>query len=154
MAESVLIVDDEIELLEIMAERLRLRGMKVSTTTSAIDALKMVESESYDAVVLDLMMPEMDGIKAFKALKQINPKFNIKTDLIVGFPSETDSDFQASLEMLRESRIDHVLLIKYTDRAGTAAAQMADHVEERLIRRRVRKAFLFLWKHGISSAYI
>ena len=77
MAESVLIVDDEIDLLEIMAERLRTRGMNVSTTTSAIDALKMVESESYDAVVLDLMMPEMDGIKAFKALKKINPAIRI-----------------------------------------------------------------------------
>ena len=77
MAESVLIVDDEIDLLEIMAERLRTRGMNVSTTTSAIDALKMVENESYDAVVLDLMMPEMDGIKAFKALKKINPAIRI-----------------------------------------------------------------------------
>lgn len=77
MAESVLIVDDEIDLLEIMAERLRTRGMNVSTTPSAIDALKMVENESYDAVVLDLMMPEMDGIKAFKAIKQINPDMRI-----------------------------------------------------------------------------
>lgn len=77
MVESVLIVDDEKDLLEIMAERLRTRGMNVSTTTSALNALKMVENESYDAVILDLMMPEMDGIKAFKALKRINPAMRI-----------------------------------------------------------------------------
>ena len=83
MAESVLIVDDEKDLLEIMAERLRTRGLNVSTTTSAFDALKMAETESYDAVVLDLMMPEMDGFKTLKALKRINPAMRII--LLTGF---------------------------------------------------------------------
>lgn len=83
MAESVLIVDDEKDLLEIMAERLRNRGMNVSTTTSALNALKMAEAESYDAVVLDLMMPEMDGFKALKALKRINSTMRII--LLTGF---------------------------------------------------------------------
>ena len=83
MAESVLIVDDEKDLLEIMAERLRTRGMNVSTTTSALDALKMAQTESYDVVVLDLMMPEMDGFKALKALKRINPAMRII--LLTGF---------------------------------------------------------------------
>ena len=83
MTESVLIVDDEKDLLEIMAERLRARGMNVATTTSAINALKMAQTESYDAVVLDLMMPEMDGFKAFKALKRINPALHII--LLTGF---------------------------------------------------------------------
>ena len=57
MPAKVLIVDDEKDFLDVMAERIEARGMEVSTTTSAADALKMVQEESYDAVIMDLMMP-------------------------------------------------------------------------------------------------
>jgi DNA-binding NtrC family response regulator len=73
MPAKVLIVDDEKDFLDIMAERLGARGMEVSTTTSAENALKMVLKESFDAVVMDLMMPEMDGFKALKLFKETRP---------------------------------------------------------------------------------
>jgi len=77
MSAKVLLVDDEIDFLDIMAERMSARGMDVSTAGSAEDALKMVIAESYDAVIMDLMMPEMDGFKALKLFKQSRPELSI-----------------------------------------------------------------------------
>jgi len=77
MSAKVLIVDDEKDFLDIMADRMRARGMDVSTATSAEDALEMVLTESYDAVIMDLMMPEMDGFKALKLFKESRPEVSI-----------------------------------------------------------------------------
>ncbi|MGD9321747.1 MAG: response regulator, partial [Desulfobacteraceae bacterium] len=66
-------MDDEPDLLEAMAERMRMLGIDVSTTTSAWDALEKVETHSYDAIVLDLIMPEMDGFEALRAFKMKKP---------------------------------------------------------------------------------
>ena len=77
MFAKVLLVDDEKDFLDIMAERMAARGMDVSTTTSAENALKMVVKESYDAVIMDLMMPQMDGFKALKLFKETRPDLPI-----------------------------------------------------------------------------
>jgi DNA-binding NtrC family response regulator len=77
MPAKVLIVDDEKDFLDIMAERMQARGMDVSTATSAADALEMVRTESYDAVIMDMIMPEMDGLKALKLFKESRPEVSI-----------------------------------------------------------------------------
>ena len=73
MKARLLIVDDELDFLDIMAERMSARGMDVATSTSAEKALKMVRKEDYDAVIMDLMMPDMDGFKALKLFKETIP---------------------------------------------------------------------------------
>lgn len=73
MAEKILLVDDEKEFVETLAERMRARGLEVSTATSAKEALAKSEQESFDAIVLDLQMPEMDGLEALKRFKSKNP---------------------------------------------------------------------------------
>ena len=77
MSEKVLIVDDEEDFLEVMAERMKSRGMEVSTSTSAEEALVLIEKESFDAVILDFMMPGMDGIETSKAIKAAKPELQI-----------------------------------------------------------------------------
>jgi len=77
MEEKILLVDDEKDFIEALGERMKNRGMNVSTTTSAKDALKKVEEEPYDAIILDLQMPEMDGIEALKAIKKKNPDMQV-----------------------------------------------------------------------------
>jgi DNA-binding response OmpR family regulator len=77
MSQKVLIVDDEKDFLDIIAERIRARGMDVSTATSAEDALNMVEEESYDVVIMDFMMPALDGFKAIKLMKAKRPEVQI-----------------------------------------------------------------------------
>lgn len=62
---------------------MRILGMEVSTTTSPWDALKKVEEESYDAIVIDPMMPEMDGLHALKAIKEKNP--GLQVILLTGY---------------------------------------------------------------------
>ena len=77
MEERVLLVDDEEKFLEMMAERMRARGMQVTTATSAAEAVRTAEKESFDAIVLDLKMPDMDGIEVLKLLKQKRPDSQI-----------------------------------------------------------------------------
>ena len=52
MSERVLLIDDEEDFLETLAERMRNRGMEVSTCNSSIDALTKVEEGSFDAIVM------------------------------------------------------------------------------------------------------
>ena len=77
MSEKVLLVDDEEDFVNALAERMRTRGMDVSTTTSPKEALKMVEQGSFDAVVLDLLMPEMNGLETLNIMKQKNPDLQV-----------------------------------------------------------------------------
>jgi DNA-binding NtrC family response regulator len=77
MSAKVLLVDDEKDFLDIMVERMEARGMDVSTASSAEDALKMVQTESYDAVIIDFLMPEMDGFSALKMFKELRPDLSV-----------------------------------------------------------------------------
>jgi DNA-binding NtrC family response regulator len=88
MSAKVLLVDDEKDFLDIMVERMAARGLDVATAGSAQDALKMVIAESYDAVIMDLMMPEMDGFKALKLFKESRPDLSIIL-LTANVPEET-----------------------------------------------------------------
>jgi DNA-binding NtrC family response regulator len=77
MSIKVLLVDDEKEFVELLGERMSSRGMEVSSTTSAADALKISEAQAFDAIVLDLMMPEMDGLEVLKNLKATRPELQV-----------------------------------------------------------------------------
>ncbi|MCX5882870.1 MAG: response regulator [Deltaproteobacteria bacterium] len=77
MTEKVLLVDDETDFLSIMSERMKARGMDVSTATSAKEAIQLAESESFDAIILDLQMPGMDGLEALKVLKAKKPEIQV-----------------------------------------------------------------------------
>ena len=77
MSEKVLIVDDEKDFLDIISERISARGMDVSTAASAEDAFNMVEKRSYDVVIMDFMMPALDGFKALKQMKARQPEVQI-----------------------------------------------------------------------------
>jgi DNA-binding NtrC family response regulator len=85
MAEKVLIVDDDKAFLAILSERMQNRGMEVSTAESAAEALQMLEKESFDAVLLDLMMPEMGGIEALQVMRKKQPE--IQVIFVTGHPS-------------------------------------------------------------------
>ena len=69
----VLLVDDEEELVDFLAKRLTRKGFAVEPVTSGKAALAAVDNASFDVVVLDLKMPEMDGLQVLKAIKQRAP---------------------------------------------------------------------------------
>ena len=77
MTEKVLLVDDEEDFLEIMSERMEARGMAVTTCTSAEKAVEIIKTDTFDAIILDFMMPGMDGFQALKEIKSKQPESQI-----------------------------------------------------------------------------
>ena len=77
MSEKVLLIDDEEEFLSALSERMEIRGMDVKTASSADMAVAALDNNEYDAIVLDLQMPEMDGIEMLKAIKVRHPDMQV-----------------------------------------------------------------------------
>jgi DNA-binding NtrC family response regulator len=70
---KVLLVDDEIEYLNTLIRRMQKRALDVTGVRSAEEALKWLEKNPVDVVVLDVRMPGMDGIEALRGIKRLYP---------------------------------------------------------------------------------
>lgn len=77
MDEKVLLVDDDAIFLKLMKRRLMKRGIEAATCTSAEDSLKRIEQDRFDAVILDLRMPGMDGLEALRQMKARRPELQV-----------------------------------------------------------------------------
>ena len=75
--EAVLLVVDEIEFVRTLAERMQARGLDVEYVTGGIEALSRAKQKVFDAVVLDLAMPGMDGIETLKYLLEDQPDLQV-----------------------------------------------------------------------------
>lgn len=75
--EKVLLVDDDAEFADVLSERLGTRGLKVDMVNDGPSALNKAKETSYDAIVLDLAMPGMDGIETMKELLKKQPDLQI-----------------------------------------------------------------------------
>ena len=65
-------------------------------------------------------------------IKAVRPDFNLTTDIIVGFPGETEQTFNESCDFAREIGFSHIHTFKYSARTGTKAATMPDQVPEKV----------------------
>jgi DNA-binding NtrC family response regulator len=74
---KVLLVDDEQDFLETLSSRLEMRGLKVSAVTSGEQAIDEAKQQDYDAIVVDLAMPGIDGLETLKRIKADNPNAEI-----------------------------------------------------------------------------
>ncbi|MGI9049300.1 MAG: response regulator [Rubrobacteraceae bacterium] len=70
MEETVLLVDDDPALLEVMSIVLASEGYRVSTAEDGVEALRVVGRESLDLVVLDVMLPQMSGFEVLKKIRE------------------------------------------------------------------------------------
>jgi tRNA-2-methylthio-N6-dimethylallyladenosine synthase len=61
-------------------------------------------------------------------LRRVRPRIGLTTDIIVGFPGETEEDFNLTLSLAREAQFDNAYLFKYSPRKDTPAAAMPDQV--------------------------
>lgn len=73
----ILLVDDRAEFVAIMAERLRQRGYEVAVANDGPAALEAMRRQRFDGVVLDLVMPGMDGIETLTHIKELDPAVRV-----------------------------------------------------------------------------
>lgn len=74
---KVLLVDDEVDFVDVLADRLEARGLKVWKTHNGPDALAAARETVFDAIVLDMAMPGMNGIETLEGLLEINPDLQV-----------------------------------------------------------------------------
>ena len=82
-------------------------------------------------------------------IRSRDPQFSLTTDLIVGFPNESDEEFQATLDIIRRVKYDNIYSFIYSKRSGTRAAEMEDLTPEEVKSLRMRK--LLEVQRGIST---
>jgi DNA-binding NtrC family response regulator len=73
----VLLVDDEVDFVEVLAERLSARNLDVTTASGGEEALLAAKERTFDAIVLDMAMPGMDGLETLERLLEINPDLQV-----------------------------------------------------------------------------
>lgn len=102
MAEGrVLLVDDEQEFVELLAERMRTRGLTVRTAYNGADAIALAEQESFDAVILDMVMPEMDGMETMRRLREKIPEIQII--MLTGY-----ANLPAGIDAIKQGAVDYL----------------------------------------------
>ncbi len=77
MATRVLLVDDEQDFVEPLAERLSTRGFVTGTASNGEDAVSHVTEADWDVVVLDVIMPGMDGTDTLREIKKLKPLIEV-----------------------------------------------------------------------------
>lgn len=75
---QVLVVDDEEPILALIRETLETSGYQVDTVTNSRDALAQVKNSSYDLVILDLLLPDMNGFVLAQEISRLKPKLREK----------------------------------------------------------------------------
>ena len=99
---KILIVDDEERFRTTLGKLLTVHGLEVKTLGSAREALEVLESNGYDVILLDVKMPEMNGIEAFFEIKKIDPF--IEVIILTGHAS-----VDIAVEIMRLGGYDYLL---------------------------------------------
>ena len=84
---SILVVDDEKEIAELIEIHLMSQDYNVKKAKNGLEALKCLEENHYDLVLLDVMMPKLDGKET---LKRIREKYNVPVIMVTAKTSEKD----------------------------------------------------------------
>ena len=106
MKTSVLLVDDEREFVDVLAQRLEVRGFKVSTAFSGDEAIAKMNEQASDVVVLDVVMPGRNGIDTLQEIKRLAPL--VEVIMLSGH-----STVQTAIDGMKLGAFDY--LVKPTD---------------------------------------
>lgn len=98
--QSILIVDDEEDFAETISALLASQGYDVQTASTGDDALYLIDNNSYNLLVADINMPQMDGIELIRKVKKSHP--DMRTIVVTGFPS---NEVQAEALELRVNNL-------------------------------------------------
>ncbi len=95
---TILIVDDEVDLLELLTYNLEGEGFRVVTAPNGIEGLEAARKEEPDLIVLDIMMPKMDGVEVCRRLRQDSERLRA-TPIIMLTARTEDEDFVRGLDV-------------------------------------------------------
>ena len=95
--ETILVVDDEEDILELVRYNLNKDGYKITCALTGEDALKKARAETFDLIILDLMLPGIDGLEVTRKLKD-NPKTR-SVPVVMLTAKGDESDVVAGLEL-------------------------------------------------------
>jgi len=89
MAEKILIVDDDLDTLRLVGLMLQHQGYRINAASSGIQAISIVQTDKPDLILLDIMMPEMDG---YEVARKLRADQNTNTIPIIMFTAKTQVD--------------------------------------------------------------
>jgi len=87
--QKILLVDDEQDILEFLSYNLKKEGYDVSTATNGKEAVELAKKENPDLIILDVMMPDMDGMETCQKIREI-PKLK---DVMIAFLTARNEDY-------------------------------------------------------------
>jgi tRNA-2-methylthio-N6-dimethylallyladenosine synthase len=103
--------------------------------------------------ILNLMNRKYNSseyLKLIDKLRKILPDCSITTDVLVGFPTETDKDFEDTVSLMKKVAFDDAFIFKYSPRPGTKAAELVDDVPNEVKKQRNQR--LLKLQRDISTA--
>ena len=113
----------------------------MAETPNVMPSLHMPLQSGSDAV-LKTMRRSYRSAKFLGILDRVRaamPHAAITTDIIVGFPGETDADFEATMDVVRQSRFSAAFTFQYSIRPGTPAATMPDQIPKAVVQERYER---------------
>ncbi|MFO7727597.1 MAG: response regulator [Desulfonatronovibrio sp.] len=124
--EKVLLVDDEQDFLKALSERMQAKGLEITPATSGEEAVEAVKDEFFDAVVLDMMMPNLDGIETLKKIKEVNP--DVQVILLTGHATvdkgieamklgamdflEKPAELNSLMQKIKKAKVNKMLILE------------------------------------------
>ncbi|MGN1205676.1 MAG: tRNA (N6-isopentenyl adenosine(37)-C2)-methylthiotransferase MiaB [Eubacterium sp.] len=128
------------ELIEVMSKSKKIcTHLHLPLQSGSTEILKKMNRRYTKEQYLDLVRKIKDKV----------PNIALTTDLIVGFPGETEEDFEETLDVVRKVRYDSVYSFIYSKRTGTPAATMEDQVPEDVVKKRFARLLDVI--HEIST---
>jgi tRNA-2-methylthio-N6-dimethylallyladenosine synthase len=118
------------EVIEVMAETPNVMPQLHMPLQSGSDAILKAMRRSYR---VDRYLGIIDRVR------NAMPDAAISTDIIVGFPGESETDFQGTLDVVRTAAFDMAFTFQYSRRPGTPAAEMPNQVEEQVVGERYKR---------------
>lgn len=99
---KILIVDDDLELLSTMTRYLQLKGVEVIGKGSGEEAAGLLENDSFDLIILDIVLPGANGIEILKSIKKTRPeqKVIVMTAML---------SIENTIAALREGAVEYLL---------------------------------------------
>ncbi len=125
----------------------------VATLPSVCEHVHLPAQAGSDAVLAAMGRgyTAAEYLERVRTLRAAVPDVSITTDLIAGFPGETDDDFEATLALVREAAFDAAFTFVFSPRSGTAAAALPGQVPAAMRRERVERLIELTQRQALDA---